>query len=221
MHKVIFFDLDDTLYPRSAQLMRMIGERITDYIIHTIGIPADQAEAARRRWRSRYGTALRGLIEDGYTFDLDDFFRYVHDIPLGHVAPDPELRAMLLRLPLRRVVLTNSNIEHADRVLAHLQIADCFERVIDIRALGLINKPDPRAYELALEMVGVSAGEAILVEDTPANVVPARALGMTTILVDCPPGPADAGRDADFFAPDVLGVESIVAELLRSGLSKL
>lgn len=221
MYKVIFFDLDDTLYPRSAQLMRMIGERITDYIIHTIGIPADQADAARRRWRSRYGTALRGMIEDGYTFDLDDFFRYVHDIPLGHVAPDPELRAMLLRLPLRRVVLTNSNIEHADRILAHLQIADCFERVIDIRALGLINKPDPRAYELALEMVGVTAGEAILVEDTPANVAPARALGMTTILVDCPPGSADAVGDADFFAPDVLGVESIVATLLRFGVSKL
>ncbi len=221
MHKVIFFDLDDTLYPRSAQLMRMIGERITDYIIHTIGIPADQADAARRRWRSRYGTALRGLIEDGYRFDLDDFFRYVHDIPLGHVAPDPELRAMLLRLPLRRVVLTNSNIEHADRVLAHLQIADCFERVIDIRALGLINKPDPRAYELALQMVGVSAGEAILVEDTPANAAPARALGMTTILVDCSPGSADAARDADFYARDILAVESIVAELLRSSVSKL
>ena len=221
MHKVIFFDLDDTLYPRSAQLMRMIGERITDYIIHTIGIPADQADAARRRWRSRYGTALRGLLEDGYTFDLDDFFRYVHDIPLGHVSPDPQLRAMLLRLPLRRVVLTNSNIEHADRVLAHLQIADCFERVIDIRALELINKPDPRAYELALDMVGVSAGEAILVEDTPANVAPARALGMTTILVDCLPGPADAARDADFYAPDVLAVESIVIDLLRAGAPKL
>lgn len=221
MYKVIFFDLDDTLYPRSAQLMRMIGERITEYIIHTIGIPADQAEAARRRWRSRYGTALRGLIEDGYTFDLDDFFRYVHDIPLGHVAPDPELRAMLLRLPLRRVVLTNSNIEHADRVLAHLQIADCFERVIDIRALGLINKPDPRAYELALEMAGVAAGEAILVEDTPANVAPARALGMTTILVDCPPPPAGAAPDADFHAPDILAVEPIVADLIRSGASKL
>ncbi len=221
MHKLIFFDLDDTLYPRSAQLMRMIGERITDYIIHTIGIPADQADAARRRWRSRYGTALRGLIEDGYTFDLDDFFRYVHDIPLGHVAPDPELRAMLLRLPLRRAVLTNSNIEHADRILAHLQIADCFERVIDIRALGLINKPDPRAYALALEMVGVSAGEAILVEDTPANVGPARALGMTTILVDCLPASGDAACDADFCAPDVLGVEMIVSQLLRSGLPQL
>ena len=216
MHKVIFFDLDDTLYPRSALLMRSIGERIRDYIVHTIGIAADEADAVRVRWRNTYGTALRGLIEEGYRFDLDDFFRYVHDIPLDHVTPDPAVCAMLLRLPLRRVVLTNSNAEHAERILGHLDLRACFERVIDIRALGLINKPDPRAYHLALDLVGAAAHEAILVEDTPANARPARAMGMTTILVDCPSGP-----DADYFVPDVLGVERVVAELARGGMAGL
>ncbi|MCS7060004.1 MAG: pyrimidine 5'-nucleotidase [Anaerolineae bacterium] len=210
MFRVIFFDLDDTLYPRSAHLMKMIGARITEYMIRVIGMPPEQANVARRRWRDRYGTTLRGLLEEGYTFELDDFFRYVHDIPLDHVTPDPELRAMLLRLPLRRVVLTNSNSEHANRLLDHLHIADCFEQVIDIRALGLINKPDPRAYQLALDLAGVSAAESILVEDTPANTASARALGITTILVDCPPGP-----EADFFVPDVLAVETVVAGLMR------
>ena len=39
--RAVFFDLDDTLYPRSAQLMRMIGERITEGIAEIYPYGAD------------------------------------------------------------------------------------------------------------------------------------------------------------------------------------
>ena len=210
MYKVIFFDLDDTLYPRGSSLMRMIGQRIREYIVGKLGIPADQAEILRKRWRDTYGTALRGMLEEGIAFDVEDFLRYVHDIPLdGVIHPDPALRGMLLGLPLRRAVLTNSNVEHARRVLNHMAVLDCFERIIDIRALKFVNKPDPAAYRCALDMMGVAPEETILVEDMPPNTRPAKAMGMTTILVDCPPTP-----DADYIAPSVYDVGRLVNQLV-------
>ncbi|MCL6512107.1 MAG: pyrimidine 5'-nucleotidase [Anaerolineae bacterium] len=211
MYKLILFDLDETLYPRSAKLMETITGRINQYIADKFGVPIEQAGELRRRFRNLYGTALRGMMEEGYPINIDDYFAYVHDIELdGVLTADPQLRAMLMSIPLRRAVLTNSNIEHALRILQHMDIYDCFERVIDIRALSFRNKPDPLAYRLALEMLRVEPHEVIFVEDTPVNTRAARAIGMTTILIECPPSDA-----ADYFLDRVLDVGPLVAGLLN------
>jgi len=211
MYKLILFDLDETLYPRSAKLMETITGRINQYIADKFGVPIEQAGELRRRFRNLYGTALRGMMEEGYPINIDDYFAYVHDIELdGVLTADPQLRAMLMSIPLRRAVLTNSNIEHALRILQHMDIYDCFERVIDIRALSFRNKPDPLAYRLALDMLRVEPHEVIFVEDTPVNTRAARAIGMTTILIECPPSDA-----ADYFLDRVLDVGPLVAGLLN------
>ncbi|MFN4293493.1 MAG: pyrimidine 5'-nucleotidase [Thermoflexales bacterium] len=212
MYKLILFDLDETLYPRSAKLMDAITERINQYIAHWFNVPIEQAIELRRRFRGVYGTALRGMMEEGYSVDVDEYFAYVHDIELdGVLAADPQLRAMLLGIPLRRAVFTNSNIEHALRILRHMGIDDCFERVIDIRALSFRNKPDPLSYQIALEMLRVKPDEVIFVEDTPVNTRAARAIGMTTVLIECPPSDA-----ADYFLDSILDVGPLVAELLNA-----
>jgi len=211
MYELILFDLDETLYPRSAKLMEIITGRINQYIADKFGVPIEQASELRQRFRSLYGTALRGMMEEGYPVNIDDYFDYVHDIELdGVLSADPQLRAMLMGIPLRRAVLTNSNIEHALRILQHMDIYDCFERVIDIRALSFRNKPDPLAYKLALEMLRVEPHEVIFVEDTPVNTRAARRIGMTTILIECPPSDA-----ADYFLDRVLDVGPLVADLLN------
>lgn len=210
MLKLILFDLDETLYPRSSSLMPIIARRIEHYVIERVGVPHSQADELRRHWRRAYGTALRGLIEEGYPVNVDDFLQYVHDIPLdGLIEAQPEVRQMLLQLPLRRAVLTNSDVQHATRVLTHVNLLDCFERIVDIRALNFINKPNPQAYRAALEMLGVSADETIFVEDTPVNTKPAKQLGMKTILVDCPPT-----ADADYSVASLLDVSNVVNKLL-------
>lgn len=212
MYKLILFDLDETLYPRSAALMHTITARITRYMVEKLGVPDEHAAALRQHFRGTYGTALRGLMEEGYLLDVDDYFTYVHDIALdGVLIPDPQLRRMLLDIPLRRAVLTNSNIEHALRILQHMGIYDCFERVIDIRALSFKSKPDPLAYQAAVEMLAIKPEEVIFVEDTPVNTRAAKAIGMTTILIECP-----TSSDADYFLDSVMDAGPRVAALLRA-----
>jgi putative hydrolase of the HAD superfamily len=212
MLKAILFDLDETLYPRASTLMPTIGARIRQYVVERMGVTEAEADALRIHWRQTYGTALRGMVEEGYDVDLDDFLQFVHDIPLeGIIEAQPEVREMLLSIPLRRAVLTNSDAAHATRVLQHVNLLDCFERIIDIRALKFINKPDPKAYAAALAIMGVRADEAILVEDTPVNTKPAKMLGMKTILVDYP-----ITGDSDFYVATLLGVKDVVKHLLAS-----
>lgn len=57
-----------------------------------------------------------------------------------------------------------------------------FDHVIESSKAG-VRKPDPRAYELALEALGHDAEEVVFLDDLGINLKPARAMGMTTIKV--------------------------------------
>lgn len=60
-----------------------------------------------------------------------------------------------------------------------------FDHVIESSREG-VRKPDPAAYELVLDRLGVEAGQVVFLDDLGINLKPARALGMTTIKVDDP-----------------------------------
>ena len=207
----IVFDLDETLYPRQAGLMQEIGLRIMRYMIERLGLPLEEAQARRARYYRVYGTALRGLMTEE-TIDPEDYLRFVHDIDLtGFIEPNPTLAAMLLDIPLSKAIFTNATAEHARRVLEVLGVADLFALIFDIRAMRYINKPDPRAYRLLRAALDVPAQSCILVEDNPRNLLPAKSLGMATILVDH----AECDQ-VDACVADILGVGKIVARMLNS-----
>jgi len=66
-----------------------------------------------------------------------------------------------------------------------------------------------------LAALGRAGAEAVFVEDSPQNLPPARALGMTTILVGAPS--AHNNRVADYVVPDVLAALRVVIELEHGG----
>jgi putative hydrolase of the HAD superfamily len=49
--------------------------------------------------------------------------------------------------------------------------------------LEFVNKPDRRAYLKALDFVSALPEECVLIEDSLRNLIPARNLGMKTVLV--------------------------------------
>ena len=208
--RYLILDLDDTLYPRGSGLMDLISERIGRYMVERLGFPPDQAEALRQRYYARYGTTLRGLMEE-YGIDPEDYLAYVHDVPLeAYLQPNPALDRMLGRIPLTKVIFTNASEEHARRVIERLGVAHHFPIILDVRRLGYRNKPDLEAYRRILQHLNAQGPECIFVDDSVRNLRPARALGMITILVDG--HPADG---ADFHVPDILGIEPVVRRLLR------
>jgi putative hydrolase of the HAD superfamily len=177
------FDLDQTLYPMSSGLMEEVGKRINQYMRERCGFAETEILALRDGYFRQYGTTLRGLILH-HDVDPADYLEYVHNVPLEEfVAPNPALDEALAGLSLIKVVFTNASKAHARRVLGLLGVARHFSAIIDVKAIGYLNKPDPGAYVKALEILGARAEECVLLDDSERNLLPGRKMGMVTILV--------------------------------------
>jgi putative hydrolase of the HAD superfamily len=180
----IFFDLDDTLYPSTNGLWASIRQRIGEYMLERLGIPAEQVPVLRRLYFENYGTTLRGL-QIHHRVDADDFLAYVHDLPIESIlVPDAELRHFLLSLSFPKWIFTNAHTNHACRVLSALGVSDCFTDIIDIRSMDFVCKPNPQAYRIALDRVGEDTPErCIYLDDASRNLAPAFNMGFFTVLV--------------------------------------
>lgn len=190
----LFFDLDDTLYPRAAGVVPRVDRRINRFLEERVRIPAGSVDETRRRYWREHGTTLRGLMLH-HAVDPDEYLAFVHDVDLDDVlTPDAALAALLETLPGVKAVFTNGSRRHAERVLARLGISAAFVAVYALEDLDYVPKPFPTAYETVLRLAGVEAAAATLLDDNPLNLPPAKAIGMRTIGVG--EGPFADGCDA-------------------------
>jgi len=180
----LYFDLDDTLYPANSGLWDAIRQRMNEYMQRLIDLPITEIVRLRQGYLEEYGTTLRGL-QAHYDVDVDEYLDFVHDLPLDkYIQLDPGLRKLLLSLPQRRWIFTNSDANHANRVLNILGINDCFEGIIDIRAIEFACKPDKIAYQRAMAVAADDdPTQCVIFDDALRNLSPARELGFFTVLV--------------------------------------
>ena len=188
------FDLDNSLYPASANLFALIDERMGAFIMRLLGCDAAEARRVQKGYFHEHGTTLAGLMAAHGT-DPREFLDFVHDIDLARISADPRVVAALDRLPGRKFVFTNGDEAYARRVLDRLGLANAFDGLHDIHAMDYVPKPDPRAYAAMCAGYDIDPRRALFVEDMARNLVPAKALGMITVWVDN--GSEQAGRDAD------------------------
>ena len=199
------FDLDNTLYPHSCNLFAEIETRMAAFICAELAIDTEAAHALRRHYFRTHGTTLRGLMNERGV-DPRRFLDYVHAIDVTPVAAAPELRAALAALPGRKLVFTNADDRHAERVLERLGIADQFAGVFDIHAAEYLPKPDRGTYARFIERFAVEPAAAIMIEDIAQNLIPAHDLGMTTAWI---PG----GPDWTQAEPEAPHVHHVVTDL--------
>ena len=189
-YKTLLIDLDDTVYPAGNGLWEAIAGRIDRYMHEKLGLHPAEIPALRKRLHAQYGTTLRGLAATRHVDELD-YLSFVHDIPVqNYLTPNPAVREALLACPLRKVIFTNADRGHAERVLTALSLRDVFEDVIDILDIRPYCKPMPEAFSLALTRAGCSAEECIFLDDSTRNLEGARLAGLAGILVggESPPG---------------------------------
>jgi putative hydrolase of the HAD superfamily len=198
------FDLDNTLYPASASLFPQIDARMGAYIQRLLDVDADTAWAVQKGFFHSHGMTLPGLMAE-HGVDPHDFLGFVHDVDIDVVAPHPELADLIGRLPGRKFVFTNADAPYAERVLARLGLSDSFDALHDIHALGYVPKPQPPAYAHVCAAHGIDPSRALFVEDMARNLVPAKAIGMTTVWIDngSEQGPGEHRDHIDITIPDI------------------
>jgi putative hydrolase of the HAD superfamily len=135
---------------------------------------ADMAQAMR--------TALRETAD--VDIDFLPFVKRVRDSIRYRPFPDvlPTLRSLLERGKTLAVV---SNWDPAlSTLLAELGLAEFFTFILPSAEIG-VEKPDGRIFKLALQRLGLRPQEAVHIGDKyEADVVGARAVGITPILLD-------------------------------------
>jgi putative hydrolase of the HAD superfamily len=187
------FDLDNTLYPIESGFMGLVADKMTLFVARLTGLPRDQAYALQKKYLAERGTTLAGLMAN-HQVDPDVFLADVHDVPLDGLVPDPALRAGIQRLPGRRLVFTNGDRAHAERILERLELDDLFEATFHIASADYVPKPHPDTFDKMVAAHAVTPATTAFFEDTERNLKPAADLGMTTVLV----GAHGAASTADF-----------------------
>jgi putative hydrolase of the HAD superfamily len=186
--QAIFFDCDDCLYFDNWKTAKRLTKKIDEWCTREHGLPSGQAYQLYKQ----YGTALRGLLAEGYLKDtpeeIDRYLETVHDIGVDRlIAPDPRLQQVLARLDptIPRFVFTASVEAHARRCIRALGIEELFDKtIIDCKQCDLETKHSKHSFAKAMEIAGVTDPQACLfLDDSLTNIQAARHVGWRSILV--------------------------------------
>lgn len=175
------FDLDDTLYSPEVRLFDQIEQRMTDYVMRELRVDAAQANHLRDHYWRSHGTTLSGLMAE-HQIDPLPYLREVHDIDFSRLQADPDLAALIVALPGRKIVHTNGDTQYAARVLHHRGLGG-FDEIHGIDSTGFLPKPGPQAYAAVIAASGFDPTTAAMFEDDPRNLAVPHDLGMRTVLV--------------------------------------
>jgi putative hydrolase of the HAD superfamily len=180
---VWIFDLDNTLYGAESDLFAQIDTRMGAYVARRLDLPLEDAKRLQKAYYRDHGTTLNGLIKL-HGVDPEEFLEEVHDIDLSVLTPDSVLNAAIARLPGRRFVFTNGCGAYAARVLDRIGLGAIADEVWDIRTTRYTPKPLSAAYEQVVTRANIAPKRAAMFDDLARNLVPAHALGMTTVWLD-------------------------------------
>ncbi|WP_340314551.1 pyrimidine 5'-nucleotidase [Rhizorhabdus argentea] len=177
------FDLDNTLYPATADLFGLIDVRMGLYVQRLLGVDADEAHQIQKRLFREHGTTLSGLMKN-HEIDPHEFLAFVHDVEMDALEEDRRLVEAVAKLPGRKLIFTNGDAVYAGRVLERLGLSKSFEAIHDIHACAYQPKPHVASYESMVKAFGIEPTTSLFVEDMARNLKPAKAIGMTTVWVN-------------------------------------
>ncbi|EGY13673.1 hypothetical protein VD0002_g5908 [Verticillium dahliae] len=183
---VLFFDIDNCLYPRKSQIQDLMAELIDKFFSNHLSLSWDDAVKLHKEYYTNYGLAIEGLVRH-HEIDPLEYNSKVDDaLPLEDIlTPDPELRQLLQDIDRSKVsvrLFTNAYKTHGQRVVKLLGIEDQFEGLTfcDYAEQPLTCKPAKAMYLKAMQHAGVERPEdCYFVDDSYQNCKAAQEYGWT------------------------------------------
>ena len=196
MKPILIFELDGTIYPLSqpwaqSPLGKAIRENSIAFLSNQLKIPQKKANEAYETVNQKYQGEISIGIEKKYGISRHAFFEKVWNIePKQFLPPNANLQNLFKAIPNKKIILTAAPLIWAERVLAFYQLQDAFSSVYtgepDIR------KPNAQAFGQIISNENVSAKALISIGDQiETDIIPAKKLGMKTVLVGKPNPMAD------------------------------
>lgn len=180
--KDLLIDLDNTVYRESSNIFSQIDKKMKEFISYTLKISQKEAYTLQKKYFLENGTTLRGLMLY-HNIEPENFLSYVHDINLTTINKDIVLKNEIKKYKGRKIIFTNGTLEHASRVLKRIDILEEMDNIFDIKDAEYIPKPQVITYKKVVNKYKLIPHNTIMIDDIKANLITAKKLGMSTILV--------------------------------------
>ncbi|XP_077211125.1 haloacid dehalogenase-like hydrolase (HAD) superfamily protein [Tasmannia lanceolata] len=226
----LLFDLDDTLYTSTTGIAENCRRNIEEFLERKCGFPAEKASSLRIELFKTYGSSLAGLRALGYDINADEYHSFVHgSLPYEAINPDLRLQNLLQSITQRKLIFTNSDRNHARKVLERLGIEDCFDQIICFESLNpniskskrpdefpVVLKPSIEAMKIAVEIAGTDTRRTLFFDDNVRNIAAGKDLGLRTVLV----GKAVKTKEADYLLESIGNLGQLIPEIWLGGEKK-
>jgi len=224
MMRAVIFDLDNTLTDFMKMKERAV-EAAAEAMIDA-GLPRTKAEVIAginevyaaegieyQRVFDRYLIGALGRLDFRIHAAGVVAYRRARE---GTLATYPHVNATLVELLKRGLklgVLSDAPRLQAWLRLGYLQLHNLFDAVVTYEDTG-VRKPAPEPFRHILGVLGVTAGEALMVGDWPRrDIEGARALGIRTVYARYGDTSGELCYEADYVIDDIAEVIRIVDEL--------
>lgn len=181
MLKAILFDLDGTIVNTDPIHYQIWHEILLEYNVE-INEKIYKSDISGRLNPDIIQDLLPHLsLEERERFAEEKEARFRQKTPLLEAINGfAQLLAWSENHHLKRALVTNAPRLNAHFMLEALQLKKAFDIII-LAGEEAAAKPDPAPYQVALERLGVSAEQAIAIEDSPSGIRSAVSAGIRTV----------------------------------------
>lgn len=183
--KAVIFDLGGVLFTNGTK--KFIKDLAERYSLDEVAVKEVMDGPIGSQYREGKITRdvfwQRGLAKLGIAGNVDQLEdEWISDYALIEGTRDIILA---LRGNYKVTYLSDNVRERVEKVDALYHFKEWFDGGIFSHEVG-VRKPDPKIYEFALQHAGVKAEESVFIDDKESSLVPAKAMGITTILFKDP-----------------------------------
>lgn len=193
--EAVLFDLDGTLLDSGPLIIRTYQEVLKEHL----GIEASPADILAHFGRTLAETFAAFAPEPELVPNLVKAYRIrnleLHDAMARPVPGAAEAVRALRSAGRRLAVVTTKRRDMALRGLNLMGLAGDFDTIIAFEDVNA-HKPDPEGVLRALDRLGTAPAAALMVGDTPADLLAGRRAGVTPVAVGWTLVPEHALRQA-------------------------
>ncbi|ETX02650.1 MAG: hypothetical protein ETSY1_02805 [Candidatus Entotheonella factor] len=179
----VLYDLDGTLIDSARDITAAFLNALGHVASTPLPEPADVARHIGKSHPDMLSALGVDLSDDRFEAFRQVYRRYFAQYGTQYTQPFPGVRETLNRFPdLALGVVTTKAQNQAEMVLQNLDLAQHFRHVQGARP-GIPLKPAPDSLLAALAALEGSPAQALMVGDTPADILAGKAAGVRTCAV--------------------------------------
>lgn len=176
------FDVDYTLYPLGHPFGKDVFTLINTYIGELIGKTGTEVQTEFTEIRKAQERPLQ-YFSKTYNVPLEKICQYPTMYDYKKLMPCKRTQTLLKNLTGHKHTYTDGVKIHAEKTLAALKIEDTFTHLFGIEAGGHLFKKAHQNFAHILQKLETQGHACTFIEDNVANLKPAKASGMRTILL--------------------------------------